>query len=85
MSHSEVDVGPVPRGITKQRIRSQGCFAASAAHYFVADMNKDGLTDIGVVKEEIQCSEKTDRRVDRIVGPFYKQYPIVWYVFLASL
>ena len=73
--------GGIERGVTKQRVRSQGCFAASDERYFLGDMDGDGLADIGVVKEEIQCVEKTDGDVDRVLGPFYKQYPVTWYVF----
>ena len=74
--------GGIERGVTKERVRSQGCFAASAENYFVGDVDGDGLTDVGVVKEELQCVQSKKRQdVDLIVGPFYKQDPVVWYVF----
>ena len=73
--------GGIERGVTKQRVRSRGCFEASAEHYFLADVDGDGLTDIGVVKEELQCLERAEAPVDTIVGPFYKKYPVVWRVF----
>ena len=73
--------GGIERGISKQRVRSQGCFSAAAEHYFLADINHDGLTNIGVIKEEIQCSERAHTNVDRVVGPFYNQHAVVWYVF----
>jgi len=73
--------GGIERGVTKQRLRSQGCFAASAERYFLGDVDGDGLPDIGVVKEELQCVEKTDAEVDTMLGPFYKKYPVTWYVF----
>ena len=44
-------------GITKERYRVDGCFRAQAAHLLIADVNQDGLVDIGVVKEEIWCPE----------------------------
>jgi hypothetical protein len=78
---SAVSRGGIARGITKQRVRSQGCRAASAEKYLLADVDGDGLTDIGVVKEELQCVEKEERDVDITVGPFYKKHPVVWYVF----
>jgi hypothetical protein len=62
-------------------LRSQGCFAASAERYILGDVDGDGLADIGVIKEELQCVEKTDGDVDTMLGPFYKQYPVTWYVF----
>jgi hypothetical protein len=73
--------GGIERGVTKQRVRSQGCFAASDERYFLGDIDGDGLADIGVVKEEIRCVETTDGDVDRVLGPFYKQHPVTWYVF----
>lgn len=81
---SEVRRGGIERGFTKQRVRSQGCLAAKGEHCFLADVDGDGLTDIGVVKEELQCLDKSDEQIDRMVGPFYKQYPIAWYVFKGS-
>jgi hypothetical protein len=44
-------------GITKERYRVDGCFRAQMAHLLIADVNQDGLVDIGVVKEEIWCPE----------------------------
>jgi len=44
-------------GITKERYRVDGCFRAQMVHLLVADVNGDGLADIGVVKEEIWCPE----------------------------
>lgn len=74
--------GGIELGVTKERVSSQGCFAASAERYFIADVDGDGLTDIGVIKEELQCVQSTKRQdVDLIVGPFYKQEPVAWYVF----
>lgn len=76
--------GGIERGVTKQRVRSQGCFAASAEKYILGDIDGDGLADIGVVKEELQCLPKPDADVDTIAGPFYKQYPVEWYVFRGN-
>jgi hypothetical protein len=79
---SAVFRGGIERGITKERVRSQGCFAAKADNYYLADVNGDGLTDIGVAKEELECVQSEKRQdVDLIVGPFYRQNPVDWYVF----
>ena len=72
----------IERGVTKERVRSQGCLSASAEKYFLADVDGDGYTDIGVVKENLECVQSNKRQdVDLIVGPFYKQDPVAWYVF----
>jgi len=55
-------------GVTKERFRDVGRFRAKTAHFLVADINKDSLNDLGVVREEIECSS-------------YAQHPIAWYVF----
>ncbi|MGH9515813.1 MAG: hypothetical protein ACRD3P_09085 [Terriglobales bacterium] len=67
-------------GITKQRIRSQGCWNATMVHFVVADINGDGLADIGVVREEILCSTDSDTQSSPVPGPVYRQFPAVWYV-----
>ena len=51
-------------GITKERIWGRGCFHAHMVHLLVGDSNEDGLTDIGVVKEEIWCPEVGDEPED---------------------
>jgi hypothetical protein len=76
---STVFRGGIESGITKHRVRSQGCFEASFERYYLADVDGDGFTDIGMVKEELQCLQSAD--VDRIVGPFYERHPVVWRVF----
>jgi hypothetical protein len=78
---STVFRGGIDGGITKHRLRSQGCFEASVERYFLADVDGDGFTDIGMVKEELQCLQKSYADVDIIVGPFYKRHPVVWHVF----
>jgi hypothetical protein len=69
---STVQRGLIGLGITKQRVREDGCFSARTAHFLLADTNKDGITDIGVVTELIEC---------RIAQPAYSQHPVQWYVF----
>jgi hypothetical protein len=63
--------GPLQLGVTEERVRSEGCWRAKAAHFLLADVNDDGLGDIGVVREQIDCSS-------------YFQYPPGWYVFSAG-
>jgi hypothetical protein len=63
--------GLLQLGVTQERVRSEGCFVAKAAHFLVADVNGDGRKDLGVVREQINCSS-------------YLQYPPDWYVFSAG-
>jgi hypothetical protein len=56
-SEGRLRPGGFDLGITKERYRSDGCFHAQMVHLLIADTNKDGLTDIGAVKEEIWCPE----------------------------
>jgi hypothetical protein len=56
-SEGRLRPGGFDLGITKERYRVDGCFRAQMVHLLVADANKDGLADIGAVKEEIWCPE----------------------------
>lgn len=77
-----VQRGLMGLGITKQRVREDGCFSARTAHFLLADINKDGITDLGVVTERIECLHAAeDRDVDRTAQPVYSQHPVNWYVF----
>jgi hypothetical protein len=69
--------GLVDLGITKQRHREEGCFFAVMNHFLVADVNDDGLKDIGVVTEEIRCPDEGAR----LTGQFYVQHFPRWYLF----
>ncbi|MBI4680995.1 MAG: hypothetical protein HY753_07280 [Nitrospirae bacterium] len=75
--------GVIDLGITKDRVRSMGCFFATFHNFVLGDVNDDGLTDIGVKLEKIWCEEGYDekKQVDTISAPYYKEYPIEWYVF----
>jgi hypothetical protein len=75
--------GIVDLGITKGRIRAMGCFFAAFHGFFIGDINNDGLTDIGVVLEEIKCEEdsKEQEPTSSQARPYYKKHPIQWYVF----
>lgn len=77
-----VSKGGIERGVTKWRVRSEGCFSAAGEHYLLGDVDGDGLTDIGVVKDEIECLDKYDQAEDKDSKENrYKQYPADWYVF----
>ena len=43
--------GIVDLGITKERVRSMGLYARNT-RFLLADINKDGFKDIGIIKEE---------------------------------
>ena len=49
--------GGLDLGFTKERHFEAGCFHAHMVHLIVGDSNKDGLADIGAVKEEIWCPD----------------------------
>jgi hypothetical protein len=78
----QISPGILDLGITKDRVRSMGCFFATFHDFVIGDVNNDGLTDIGVKLEKIWCEEKSDEKqqVDLMSGPYYKEYPIEWYV-----
>jgi hypothetical protein len=64
--------GGLRLGITKGRVRAERCLGGVIEHYYVADVDGDGLTDIGVLREEFQCIDNGGR-YGNIAGPFYKQ------------
>lgn len=79
---STVQRGLMGLGITKQRAREDGCFRARTAHFLLADINQDGITDLGVVTERIECLPAAENRdVDRTAQPVYSQHPVQWYIF----
>lgn len=72
--------GKVDFGITKERYREDGCWHATMTHFLIADANRDGLADIGVVKEQIRCPEGEDAWE----GEFYEQHALHWYLYTAA-
>ena len=82
-STHKLSPGILDLGITKDRVRSMGCFFAIFNNFYLGDINNDGLTDIGIQKEKIWCDEVTDeqRQIDFMTGPYYKKLPIQWYAF----
>ncbi|MBN1271655.1 MAG: hypothetical protein JXB26_05235 [Candidatus Aminicenantes bacterium] len=73
-------------GITKERMRDRGCFYATFNNFFIGDIDGNGLTDIGIVKEKIWCEEYFDKKnqTDSLSGPYYKKQPIKWYLFISD-
>jgi hypothetical protein len=78
---SVITKGLTTLGVTKARVRSDGCFRAQTAHFLLADINQDGLTDIGVVNESIQCPNlSADQNAHPGGHPQYAQQPVEWFV-----
>jgi hypothetical protein len=77
-----IHAGILDLGITKERVRSMGCFFVTFHDLFVGDVNNDDLTDIGVKLEKIWCEKESDvnQEIDFMGGPYYKEHPIEWYV-----
>jgi hypothetical protein len=89
--------GGLDLGITKERHFDSGCFHARMVHLMVGDPNQDGLTDIGVVAEEIWCpeigrdrdsegepadNEKLPAELQHLAEIHqYQQHLVVWYVY----
>ena len=76
--------GGLKLGVTKSRVRVGGCFSATFHFFVIGDINRDGLIDIGVTKEELKCEWVYDEEKDGISGPFYEQLPICWYVYMGA-
>jgi hypothetical protein len=68
-------------GITKSRVREESCFRATAAHFVLADIDQDGLVDLGMVSEAIRCIEvSSEGEPLRPSLPHFVQQPIQWFV-----
>ena len=73
--------GLVGLGWTGERGQLADCRDARSSHFLLADINGDGLVDLGRVQESLAC----DWKVDRPVGhPWYEQSPAWWYVMHAG-
>ena len=76
------EVFPGPQlGITRSRVRMDGCFSALYTTALISDINKDGLMDLGLTQEEMICVEE-DGTVN--ADPFYQKHPIHWYTLLTN-
>lgn len=74
--------GGLKLGVTKSRVRVMGRFSAMFHFFVIGDINRDGLIDIGVVKEELKC--KWVNNVPVRSGPFYEQLPIRWHIYMGA-
>lgn len=69
--------GLVSLGVTRERVKAMSCLQARFSHFLLADVNGDGLRDLGRVQEVLQCDWKDNEPVSR---PWYEQHPVSWYV-----
>jgi hypothetical protein len=76
----EVFPGP-DLGITRARVRTDGCFSALYTTTLISDINKDGSMDLGLSKEEMICIEE-DGTLN--ADPFYQKHPIHWYTLYGN-
>jgi hypothetical protein len=70
-------------GLTRERLRADGCFRALNHRFFLADINEDGLLDLGVLREELVCRLEDSRENpgdSYSRGPFDCPQPVRWYV-----
>lgn len=79
----QVQPGLTTLGLTKSRARAEGCMAATATHFLLGDLQGDGLTDLGMIVEEIACVKDRGGTpdVEPPVHPHYRQEPIQWFLF----
>jgi len=69
--------GLIRLGVTKQRVKAMGCLRAEASHFLLADVDGDGLVDVGRIREEIRCAVDEEGR--RVVPQQYVQDAARWY------
>lgn len=67
--------GQMMLGVTKLRVRSMGCWQALMHRFMLADVNGDDMTDVGVVREEVNCVGMDE------LTPLARGYPVKWHVF----
>lgn len=68
---------------THNRGRSGGCLYAMASHFLIADVNGDGLTDLGMVREQLDCP--FDPELGMPAGEQrYHQKPVIWFLMKAE-
>lgn len=75
--------GGLDLGITKSRSRGDGCFQAKATHFVVHDIDRDGLADLGVISEKLECEEDPETGMWRL-GPYFRQDAVKWYLYKDS-
>lgn len=82
---STLSLGVSDLGITKARLKYEGCHNATMQFFYVSDVNEDELLDLGAKKEQIICEEveSPSAGVPRW-EPETIEHPIRWYVFADS-
>ena len=76
-NRSSARPGLIRLGVTKQRVKAMGCLRAEASHFLLADVDGDGLVDVGRIREEIRCAVDEEGR--RVVPQQYVQDPARWH------
>lgn len=71
---TRLDAGPA---LTHGRNRGAGCWTAWDASYRVADVNGDGVGDLGVIRRELNCTPPEDGAV---AASTCRVDPIYWWV-----
>ncbi len=75
--------GKLDFGISKERARFMGCLSAKTSHFILSDIDQDGLTDIGCIREELMCTGYYDSEldIDMMSGPVFYQDTVEWYIY----
>ena len=68
-------------GKTKQRYRFMGMDYATSHNIYLADVNQNGLLDIGVMQEDITWYREDSEFCPVREGPFYCTKPTRWFIF----
>jgi len=60
-----------------------GCLSAKTLHFILSDIDRDGLTDIGCIKEELMCTEyyNSELDIDMMSGSVFHQDSVEWYIY----
>lgn len=80
---AKVYPGGLPLEITKARAKCMSCMGAIFHHYYLQDINNDGLVDIGVVKSEVRCNNNETTKSPRLsVSQEINEHrgPMNWYL-----
>ncbi len=74
--------GNLDLGITKMRIKYGRCFSGKYTRFIIQYLPLDNKNDIGVITEEIKCTQYTKGKKTFLEGPrYYSVSPIKWYTF----
>lgn len=75
--------GLMDLGLTQVRMRHEGRWFARSHRFAKADIDRDGLTDLGVIKEEIPVRLDSEG-IQEIGDPVVQQSPVQWYTYQPS-